>query len=87
ATTSNKGQGFLGSYDTLLIIVILATIGIIAFIVVRRFRLKKKTGIQNIEPEHKEENGSHDNDKGNDEDIESLLGGEDSTYKEHFQKK
>lgn len=87
ATTSNKGQGFLGNYDTLLIIVILAIIGIIAFIVVRRFRSKKKTGIQNIEPEHEDENGGHDNDKGNDEDIESLLGGEDSTYKENFQKK
>ena len=87
ATTSNKGQGFLGNYDTLLIIVILAIIGIIAFIVVRRFKSKKKTGIQNIEPEHEDENGGHDSDKGNDEDIESLLGGEDSTYKENFQKK
>ncbi|MGH3143150.1 MAG: hypothetical protein ACRDO9_08490, partial [Gaiellales bacterium] len=86
-TTSNKGQGFLGNYDTLLIVVILAIIGIIVFIVVRRFRSKKKTGIQNIEPEHNEENGGHDNDKGNDEDIESLLGGEDSAYKENFQKK
>lgn len=86
-TTSNKGQGFLGNYDTLLIVVILAIIGTIVFIVVRRFRSKKKTGIQNIEPEHKEGNSGHDNDKGNDEDIESLLGGEDSAYKENFQKK
>ncbi len=86
-TTSNEGQGFLGNYDTLLIVVILAIIGTIVFIVVRRFRSKKKTGIQNIEPEHNEENGGHDNDKGNDEDIESLLGGEDSAYKENFQKK
>jgi hypothetical protein len=86
-TTNNEGQGFLGNYDTLLIVVILAIIGTIVFIVVRRFRSKKKTGIQNIEPEHKEENSGHDNDKGNDEDIESLLGGEDSTYKENFQKK
>lgn len=86
-TTSNKGQGILGNYDTLLIVVILAIIGTIAFIVVRRFKSKKKTGIQNIEPEHKEENGSNDNEKGNDEDIESLLGGEDSSYKENFQKK
>ncbi|HXV89002.1 MAG TPA: hypothetical protein VD710_07910 [Nitrososphaeraceae archaeon] len=84
ATTSNKGQGFLGNYDTLLIVVILAIIGIIAFIVVRRFRSKKKTGIQNIVLEHEDESGGHDNDKGNDEDIESLLGGEDSTYKENF---
>jgi hypothetical protein len=87
ATTSSKGQGFLGNYDTLLIVVILAIIGMIAFIVVRRFRSKKKTGIQNIEPEHEEENRERDNDKGNDDDIESLLGGEDSTYKENFQKK
>lgn len=86
-TTSNKGQGILGNYDTLVIVVILAIIGTIAFIVVRRFKSKKKTGIQNIEPEHKEENGSNDNEKGNDEDIESLLGGEDSSYKENFQKK
>jgi len=86
-TTSNEGQGFLGNYDTLLIVVILAIIGTIVFIVVRRFRSKKKTGIQNIEPEHKEGNSGHDNDKGNDEDIESLLGGEDSAYKENFQKK
>jgi hypothetical protein len=86
-TTSNKGQGFLGNYDTLLIVVILAIIGTIVFIVVRRFRSKKKTGIQNIEPEHKEGNSGHDIDKGNDEDIESLLGGEDSAYKENFQKK
>lgn len=87
ATTSNEGQGFLGNYDTLLIVVMLAIIGIIAFIVIRRFRSKKKAGNQNIEAEHKEENSVHDNDKGNDEDIESLLGGEDSTYKENFQKK
>jgi hypothetical protein len=87
ASTSNKGQGFIANYDTLLIVVILAIIGTIAYIVVRRFKSKKKTGIQNIEPEHKEENGSNDNDKGNDEDIESLLGGEDSSYKENFQKK
>jgi hypothetical protein len=86
-TTSNKGQGILGNYDTLLIVVILAIIGTITFIVVRRFKSKKKTEIQNIEPEHKEENGSNDNDKGNDVDIESLLGGEDSSYKENFQKK
>jgi hypothetical protein len=86
-TTSDKGQGFFGNYDILLIVVILAIIGIIAFIIVRRFRSKKKTGIQNIDPEHNEANGDQDNNKGDDEDIESLLGGEDSTYKENFQKK
>lgn len=86
-TTSDKGQGFFGNYDILLIAVILAIIGIIAFMIVRRFRSKKKTGIQNIEPEHNEANGDQDNNKGDDEDIESLLGGEDSTYKENFQKK
>jgi hypothetical protein len=86
-TTSNDGQGFLGNYDTLLIVLILVIIGIIVFLVVRRFRSKKKTGIQNIEPEHKDENGGHDNDNGNDDDIESLLGDENSTYKENFQKK
>ncbi|MFN2435356.1 MAG: hypothetical protein ABR515_08285, partial [Nitrososphaeraceae archaeon] len=85
-TTSDKGQSFFGNYDMLLIVVILAIIGIIAFIIVRRFRSKKKTGTQNIEPEHNEENGDQDNNKGDDEDIESLLGGEDTTYKENFQK-
>ena len=85
-TTSDKGQSFFGNYDMLLIVVILAIIGIIAFIIVRRFRSKKKTGTQNIEPEHNEENGDQDNNKGDDEDIESLLGGEDTTYKENIQK-
>ncbi|HVE36725.1 MAG TPA: hypothetical protein VNA18_00860 [Nitrososphaeraceae archaeon] len=88
-TTSNKGQGFFGNYDLLLIVVILAIAGIIGIFIVRRIRDNKKTGNKNIESGHKDGDTGNDgeNNKGSIDDIESLLGEEGSNFKENFQKK
>jgi hypothetical protein len=87
-TTSNKGQGFFGNYDLLLIVVILAIAGIIGIFIVRRIR-DNKTGNKNIESGHKDGDTGNDgeNNKGSIDDIESLLGEEGSNFKENFQKK
>ena len=88
-TTSNKGQGFFGNYDLLLIVVILAIAGIISIFIVRRNRDNKKTGNKNIESGNKDGDTGNDNEnnKGSIDDIESLLGEEGSNFKENFQKK
>ena len=87
--TSNKGQGFFGNYDLLLIVVILAIAGIIGVFIVRRIRDKNKTGNKNMNSEHKDGDTGNDdeNNKGSIDDIESLLGEEASNFKENFQKK
>lgn len=87
-TTSNKGQGFFGNYDLLLIVLMLAIAGIIGIFVVRRMRDNKKTGNKNVESGHKGDDTSNNDDdsKGRVDDIESILG-EDSNFKENFQKK
>jgi hypothetical protein len=88
-TTSNKGQGLFGNYDSLLIVVILAIAGIIGIFIVRRIRDNKKTGNKNIESGYKDGDTDNDNEnnKGSIDDIESLLGEEGSNFKENFQKK
>jgi hypothetical protein len=88
-TATNKGQGFLGSYDSLLILIILAIAGIIGLYIIRRLRPKWKTGNNNIDSGHDDEDSSNEsaNNKGNTEDIESLLGEEGSNVKENFRKK
>jgi hypothetical protein len=81
--TTNKGQGFLGNYDSLLILIIFAIAGIVSVLVFRRLRSKRKTGNNNIKPGYSEGDSGNDNanDKGNNEDIESLLGEEGSNFK------
>jgi hypothetical protein len=81
--TTNKGQGFLGNYDSLLILIIFAIVGIVSVLVFRRLRSKRKTGNNNTKPGHSEGDSGNDNanDKGNNEDIESLLGEEGSNFK------
>ncbi len=88
-TTSNKGQGFFGNYNLLLIVVILAIAGIIGIFIVRRIRDKNKTGNKNMNSGHKDGDTGNDgeNNKGSIDDIESLLGEEGSNFKENFQKK
>lgn len=86
-TTSNNGQEFFGNNNLLLIVIILAIAGAIVLIVVRRLRSHKNKGDQNMRSGHKGGDSDNDNDKGNIDDIESLLGGEDSNFKENFQKK
>ena len=86
-TTSNNGQEFFGNNNLLLIVIILAIAGAIVLIVVRRLRSHKNTGGQNMRSDHRGGDSGNDNDKGNIDDIESLLGGEDSNFKENFQKK
>ncbi len=88
-TTGNKGQGFFGNYNLLLIVVILAIAGIIGIFIVRRIRDKNKTGNKNMNSGHKDGDTGNDgeNNKGSIDDIESLLGEEGSNFKENFQKK
>jgi hypothetical protein len=86
-TTINNGQELFGNNNLLLIVIILAIAGAIVLIVVRRLRSHKNIGGQNVGSEHKGGDSGNDDDKGNIDDIESLLGGEDSNFKENFQKK
>ena len=88
-TTTNKGQGFLGNYDSLLLLIMLAIVGIVGMLIVRMLRSKRKTGNNNIESMHDDEDSGNENanDKDNTEDIESLLGEEGSNFKENYQKK
>jgi hypothetical protein len=88
-TTTNKGQGFLGNYDWLLILIILAIAGIVGIFIVRRFRSKRKRGNNNIESRHDDVDSGNENanERGNTEDIETLLGEEGSNFKENYQKK
>lgn len=88
-TTTNKGQGFLGNYDSLLILIILTIAGIVGMFIVRWLRSKRKTGNNNIKTIHDDGDSGNENanDKGNTEDIESLLGEDGSNFKENLQKK
>ena len=92
-TTTNKGQGFLGNYDSLLVVLILAIGGILGIFIIRRLRSNKKTGNKNYESGRNDgDTGNADtvnddeNITGNTDDIESLLGEEGSNFK-NFQKK
>jgi hypothetical protein len=75
--TSNQGQGFLGFNNVILTMVIVTIVGIFAIIIVRS-RSKKRSKRRSIEAEQEQED---------DIDIESLLDSQDSTDKEHIQKK
>ena len=88
-TTTNKGQGFLGNYNSILIIIIMAIAGIFGIFIVRRLRSKRKRGNNNIELRHDGVDSGNENadNNGNTEDIESLLGEEGSNFKENSQKK
>jgi hypothetical protein len=88
-TTTNKGQGFLGNYNSILIIIIMAIAGIFGIFIVRRRRSKRKRGNNNIELRHDGVDSGNENadNNGNTEDIESLLGEEGSNFKENSQKK
>jgi hypothetical protein len=87
-TTSNNGQEFFGGTNLLLIVIILAIAGTIILIIVRRLRSHRNIGSQGMKSERRGgDSGGNDNDKGNIDDIESLLGGENSGFKENFQKK
>ena len=77
APTSNQGQGFLGFNNVILTIVIVTIVGIVAIIIVRA-RSKKRSKQRSNEGEQQQED---------DIDIESLLDSQDSTDKEHIQKK
>jgi hypothetical protein len=88
-TTTNKGQGFLGNHNSLLILIIMAIAGIVAIFIVGRVRSKRKRSNNNIELGHDDLDSGNENvdNKGNTEDIESLLGEEGSNFKENSQKK
>lgn len=75
--TSNQGQGFLGFNNVILTMVIATIVGILAIIIVRS-RSKKRSKRRSNEAEQQQED---------DIDIESLLDSQDSTDKEHIQKK
>jgi hypothetical protein len=75
--TSNQGQGFLGFNNVILTMVIAIIVGIFAIIIVRS-RSKKRSKRRSNEAEQQQED---------DIDIESLLDSQDSTDKEHIQKK
>jgi hypothetical protein len=75
--TSNQGQGFLGFSNVILTMVIATIVGILAIIIVRS-RSKKRSKRRSNEAEQQQED---------DIDIESLLDSQDSTDKEHIQKK
>jgi hypothetical protein len=87
--TTNKGQGFLGNYNSILIIIIMAIAGIFGIFIVRRRRSKRKRSNNNIELRHDGVDSDNENadNNGNTEDIESLLGEEGSNFKENSQKK
>jgi hypothetical protein len=75
--TDNQGQGFLG-FNNVILIMVIATIVGIAVIIIVRSRSKKRSKQRSYEVGQQ---------LGDDTDIESLLDSQDSTDKEHIQKK
>jgi hypothetical protein len=67
----------------------MAIAGIVAIFIVGRVRSKRKRSNNNIELGHDDLDSGNENvdNKGNTEDIESLLGEEGSNFKENSQKK
>ena len=59
---------------------------IIGIVILRRFRSKIKTKSLEGELKDNEANNSSKDDSQNDEDIETLLGGEDASHDENFKK-
>ena len=85
-TTSNQGQAFLGNYTKIFFVIVAIVAVIIGIVILRRFRSKIKTKPLGEEQKDNEANSSSKDDSQNDEDIETLLGGEDASHDENFKK-
>jgi hypothetical protein len=85
-TTGNQGQTFLGNYTMIFFVMVAIVAVIIGIVILRRFRSKIKTKSLEGELKDNEANNSSKDDSQNDEDIETLLGGEDASYDENFKK-
>ncbi|MGC1263972.1 MAG: hypothetical protein WA932_08415 [Nitrososphaeraceae archaeon] len=85
-TTGNQGQTFLGNYTMIFFVMVTIVAVIIGIVILRRFRSKIKTKSLEGELKDNEANNSPKDDSQNDEDIETLLGGEDASYDENFKK-
>jgi hypothetical protein len=85
-TTSNQGQAFLGNYTMIFFVMVAIVAVIIGIVILRRFRSKIKTKPLEEELKDNEANSSSKDDSQNDEDIETLLGGEDASHDENFKK-
>jgi hypothetical protein len=85
-TTSNQGQAFLGNYTMIFFVMVAIVAVIIGIVILRRFRSKIKTKPLEEELKDNEANSSSKDDSQNDEDIETLLGGEDVSHDENFKK-
>src|SRR6185503_11565803 len=85
-TTSNQGQAFLGNYTMIFFVMVAIVAVIIGIVILRRFRSKIKTKSLEGELKDNEVNSSPKADSQNDEDIETLLGGEGNSHDENFKK-
>ena len=85
-TTGNQGQTFLGNYTMIFFVMVAIVAVIIGIVILRRFRSKIKSKYLEGELKDNEANNSSKDDSQNDEDIETLLGGEDASYDENFKK-
>jgi hypothetical protein len=85
-TTSNQGQAFLGNYTMIFFVMVAIVAVLIGIVILRRFRSKIKTKPLEEELKDNEANSSSKDDSQNDEDIETLLGGEDASHDENFKK-
>ncbi|MDW0257657.1 MAG: hypothetical protein QN829_02885, partial [Nitrososphaeraceae archaeon] len=83
-TTGNQGQAFLGNYTMIFFIMVAIVAVIIGIVILRRFRSKIKSKSLEGELKVNEVSSSHKDDSQNDEDIETLLGGEDASHDENF---
>jgi hypothetical protein len=83
--TSNQGQAFLGNYNIIFFVIVGIIAVIITIFILRRFKSKIKTKL--LERELNENEGKRSqNGSQNEEDIETLLGGEDTSNDENFKK-
>jgi hypothetical protein len=85
-TKSNQGQAFLGNYTMIFFVMVAIVAVIIVIVILRRFRSKIKTKPLEEELKDNEANSSSKDDSQNEEDIETLLGGEDASHDENFKK-
>ena len=83
-TTGNQGQTFLGNYTMIFFVMVAIVAIIIGIVILRRFRSKIKSKSLEGELKVNEVSSSHKDDSQNDEDIETLLGGEDASHDENF---
>jgi hypothetical protein len=85
-TTSNQEQAFLGNYTMIFFVMVAIVAVIIGIVIFRQFRSKIKTKYVEEELKYNEANSSPKDDSQNDEDIETLLGGEDASHDNNFKK-